>query len=65
MIFLVGYISVGVVNMLVGIICAAIAGQGGVPLVQSGVGALAGSIFAVVMLALEAALYRHLQPQDS
>lgn len=65
MIFLVGYISVGVVNMLVGILCSAIAGQGGVPLVQSGVGALVGSIFAVVMLALEAALYRHLQPQDS
>jgi hypothetical protein len=65
MIFLVGYISVGVINMLVGILCSAIAGQGGVPLVQSGVGALAGSIFAVVMLALEAAIYRHLQPQDS
>lgn len=65
MIFIVGYVSVGVVNILVGILCTAIAGPDGVPLVQSAVAAIAGTLFAIVMLASEATLYRHLQRQDA
>ena len=63
MIMLIAYISMGVIDMVVGIICTAIVGPEGVPLVQTFVSALAGSILGVVVLALEAAVYRHLAKQ--
>ena len=50
--------------MIVGIICA-LAGPEGVPLVQTFVSALTGSVLGVIILALEAAVYRHLVGQTS
>lgn len=63
-IMLVAYIAIGVIDMIVGIICT-LAGPQGIPLVQTFASALTGSAFGVIILALEAALYRHLQRQDS
>lgn len=63
MIMLVAYISMGVIDMIVGIICT-LAGPEGIPLVQTFVSALTGSALGVVVLALEAAVYRHLAKQD-
>ena len=62
MIMLVAYISMGVIDMIVGIICT-LAGPEGVPLVQTFVSAFTGSILGFVVLALQAAVYRHLQQQ--
>jgi hypothetical protein len=62
MIMLVAYIAMGVIDMVVGIICS-LAGPEGVPLVQTLVSALTGSALGVVVLALEAAVYRHLAAQ--
>jgi hypothetical protein len=63
MIMLVAYIAIGVIDMIIGIICS-LAGPEGIPLVQTFVSALTGSALGVVILALEAAVYRHLQQQD-
>ena len=63
MIMLVAYISMGVIDMIVGIICT-LAGPQGIPLVQTFVSALTGSALGVVILALEAAVYRHLAKQN-
>ena len=62
-IIIVAYISTGVIDIIVGIICS-LAGPEGVPLVQTFVSALTGSALGVVILALEAAVYRHLAKQD-
>ena len=62
MIMLIAYISMGVIDMIVGIICT-LAGPAGIPMVQTMVSALTGSALGVVILALEAAVYRHLQQQ--
>jgi hypothetical protein len=64
-IMLVAYISMGVIDVVVGIICTAIAGPEGVPLVQTLVSAITGSVLGVIILALEASVYRHLQRQDA
>jgi hypothetical protein len=62
-IMLVALISMGVIDNVIGIVCTAIAGPEGVPLVQTFVSALTSSTFGIVILALEAAVYRHLQDQ--
>ena len=63
MIMLVAYISMGVIDMIVGIICT-LAGPEGIPLVQTFVSAATSSALGVIILALEAAVYRHLATQD-
>ena len=62
MIMLIAYISMAVIDLIVGIICT-LAGSEGVPLVQTFVSAFTGSILGVVILALQAAVYRHLTKQ--
>lgn len=64
MIMLVAYISMGVIDMVIGIVCTTVAGPQGVPLAQTLVSALTGSALGVVVLALEAAVYRHLAKQN-
>lgn len=63
-VMLVAYITMAVVNLAVGMICILIAGPEGVPIIQTLVGALTEAIFSIIILALQAALYRHLQRQD-
>jgi hypothetical protein len=63
-VMLVAYISIGVADLAVGTICKLIVGPEGVPLVQTLVSALTATALSVTILALEAALYRHLQRQD-
>jgi Membrane domain of glycerophosphoryl diester phosphodiesterase len=62
-VLLIVQIIMAVVGLTVGIICALIAGPQGIPIVQHFFSALTGSALGVTMLALEAALYRHLQAQ--
>lgn len=63
-VMLVAFVGLGVINLIVGTICALLAGPQGVPLVETFFSALTGTVFGVTVLALEAALYRHLQRQD-
>lgn len=63
-VMLVAYVSIGVADLAVGTICKLIAGPEGVPLVQTFVSSLTATALSVTILALEAALYRHLQRQD-
>jgi hypothetical protein len=63
LIMLVAFISIAVIDLIVGIICTS-AGPDGVPLVQTFISALTGSVLGVVVLALQAAVYRHLKQQD-
>ncbi len=65
MIMLVALIAMGVIEMIIGILCTTVAGPDGIPLLQTLVSALTASIFGVVVLALEAAVYRHLMRQDA
>jgi tetrahydromethanopterin S-methyltransferase subunit C len=59
----VAYVISAVVGLIIGSISMAVAGPGGIPLVEHFFTALTGSALGVVVLALEAALYRHLQHQ--
>jgi hypothetical protein len=63
-VMLTAYISIGVADLVVGTICKLLAGPEGVPLVQTFVSALTATALSVTILALQAALYRHLQRQD-
>jgi hypothetical protein len=63
-VMVVAYISIGVADLAIGTICKLIAGPTGVPLVQSFVSALTATALSVTILALESALYRHLQRQE-
>lgn len=62
-VLLVAQVIMAVVSIVVGTIALA-AGPDGVPLVEHFFAALTGSALAVTVLALEAALYRHLQSQS-
>jgi hypothetical protein len=62
-VMIVAFILTGVIDLIVGMVCLLIGGPDGVPLVQSLFNALSGSILAVVILALQSSLYRHLQQQ--
>jgi hypothetical protein len=64
-VFLVGSVSIGVIDLVIGSVCKLIVGPEGIPLVQHLVSALTGTILSVTTLALQAALYRHLQRQDA
>ena len=63
-IMLVAFISISVIDVVVGTLCKLIVGPEGVPLVQHFVSALTGTLLSVTILALQAAIYRHLQRQD-
>jgi hypothetical protein len=63
-VFLIGSISAGVLNLIIGIACRLVMGPEGLPFVESFVLALGSTVIAVVMLALEAAVFLHLQRQN-
>lgn len=62
-VFLIGWISTSVINLIIGTLCRLAAGPNGILLIETGVTAFASTIFALVLMALEAAVYRHLQAQ--
>lgn len=62
-VLLVVQIIMAVVNLIVGIASTLFAGPEGIPIVQHFFSALTGSALGVMILALEASLYRHLQAQ--
>jgi hypothetical protein len=62
-VFLVAYISIMVTNLIIGTICALIAGPDGVPLIETLFSAMTETGLSLVILTLQASLYRHLQRQ--
>jgi hypothetical protein len=63
-VFIVGVISMNVVNVVTGLLCRLIAGPDGISLVETFVAGLAATLYTVILLALQAALFNHLAAQD-
>lgn len=59
----VSWLLMNVLNLLIGIVCAAIAGPEGIKLVETFFAALFSTVQGVIIIALVTAIYRQLKPQ--
>ncbi len=54
-----------VANLIIGLLCVLLAGQGGIPLIQTGFEALFSTAQGLIFIALIVAIYRQLWPQTA